>query len=120
MSKYKMDAQQVRARVESIGRNFSSRGVNKVLEAEILTLIEEATGEKLEEPFPRDKVRFGEVWQNEYYNLIFLDKDGSHLFQSINGTGAWNHGSTMSSPEFLAVLKYKHIGTFNFTAGLPK
>jgi hypothetical protein len=131
MSKYKMDAQQVRARVESIGRNFSSRGVNKVLEAEILTLIEEATGEKLEEPFDESKVRHGSLWRTGEEEFLFLkhmaypNNFSAVFLPCFRAASSAPFAPNTPKEDVIQVMlrdprKYRYLGQYDFTAGLPK
>jgi hypothetical protein len=133
MSKYKMDAQQVRARVESIGRNFSSRGVNKVLEAEILTLLEDATGEKLPELFDERRVEHGSVWlvrNLPFSRRLILVQTGSStsylpefVFVVVDGAAEFydeRAGVLSKSEAKTKCARMTYLGQYDFTAGLPK
>ena len=120
---YKLSPEEIRKRIKKIAIT--------PLESEIIKLIEEATGEKLPEPFDESKVMHGSVWRNGAGVTVVLVKqahtDSETPIRAVIvehdtfGQGAWF--SETSRTEALQSLRrcgYTYLGQYDFAAGLPK
>jgi hypothetical protein len=123
--KYKLTPEQIRHRAaEIIKQEFNPdypEGAKR-----IISLLEEATGEKLPEPFDEKRVKDGSVWENSLgvaVVILFFPSDirAFILKHPHHGPKAfWQNNDYSGICEFLEQANYRYLGQYNFTAGLPK
>jgi hypothetical protein len=105
----------------------------KAIDDGIIQLLEDATGEKVPEPFDEAKVRPLSVWRNEYFTVLFIqiwNCDSELIGVSLKYptlTGAlWADGGDHRRKPvsevitFLKRYNYEYLGQYDFAAGLPK
>jgi hypothetical protein len=130
MSKYQIDAETIRQKAHKISLKGHD-GCCGEIRRDILSLLEEATGEKLEELFDESKVRHGAVFLNHCDVMAIIIEDFSIKgafsanvihpddanFCHYNGRN-YQRG-TSAVIQFLRQGTYKYIGQYNFSAGIP-
>ena len=89
-------------------------------EAHILKLIEDATGEKLPEPFDESKVVHGSAWVIFGFEFVLIgDRDAmSMCFRDGSLDGPYSRASLIK--KLSADRAYHLLGAYDFSAGLPK
>lgn len=125
----KLTANEVRRRFQSIVNN-TVRTDEAVKQLE--KLFEEATGQKLPEPFDESNVKHGSVWLDPHGDPIVLLGDGNDNDQFYAQLGADMFGpgkvsvslyppaSRSAFIKLLQVEACRYLGQYNFVAGLPK
>jgi hypothetical protein len=130
MSKYQLEADKVRKRAQQIA-NTAFRCSEVDTRERILTLLEEATGEKLEEPFDESKVRHGSLWRTGEEEFLFLQhmaypNNFSAVFlPCFRAASSDPFAPNTPKEDVIQVMlrdprKYRYLGQYDFTAGLPK
>jgi hypothetical protein len=130
MSKYKIDAETIRQKAHKISLKGHD-GCCGEIRRDILTLLEEATGEKLEEPFDESKVRHGSLWRTGEEEFLFLQhmaypNNFSAVFlPCFRAASSAPFAPNTPKEDVIQVMlrdprKYRYLGQYDFTAGLPK
>ena len=113
----KLSAEEIDKRAESIA-NYGGKQKQAILK-----LIEDATGEKIPEPFDESKVVHGSVWGGQGYSVVLL-ADGRDNFLGVYDSTYPSEGDFRGeSAKIIRELKLRnlrHLGRYDFSAGLPK
>jgi hypothetical protein len=131
MSKYQIDAETIRQKAHKISLKGHD-GCCGEIRRDILSLIEEAAGEKLEELFDEGNVRHGAVFLNRCDVMAIIIEDfltkgafSAHVIhpnddnlRTYDGRNYQRGASDVI--QFLRQGTYKYLGQYDFSAGLPK
>lgn len=122
MTTYKLTAEEIRRRAKDIAI-YNSVGER------IIELIEDATGEKLPEGFPKHLAVDGSTWRDHYKTvvLIFQDTGSSPTVAVVvveSDCGCFLiHGKSIPLDDVFRILeggRFSYIGQYDFAAGLPQ
>lgn len=122
---YKLTPEQIREKAKSIAIQVGS---GEWQTNAILTLIEEATGEKIPEPVDESNVKHGSVWvmprEQSTGVVLFEDGNGEWIGIYTNGFPSEFDFRGGNKDKIIGGLKsrnYTHyLGQFSIIAGLPK
>jgi hypothetical protein len=131
MSKYKLSPEELRVRAKEIARLAIPRKESDTQSA-ILTLLEEATGEKVPEPFDESKVKPWSMWRMDNGEEMILVRGTYSAYEYYFIYAC--HGETMGKMSGRDYPPCSHadaarkiiekggeyLGQYDFSAGLPK
>jgi hypothetical protein len=133
MSKYKLSPEEIRKKAEAIATNcVRSDGFIKAAMGGILTLLEEATGEKVPEPFDESKVKPWSMWRMDNGEEMILVRGTYSAYEYYFIYAC--HGETMGkisgrdyppcshadAARKIIEKGGEYLGQYDFSAGLPK
>lgn len=115
----KMTSEEIRQRAKEIA--FRSADVDQS-EAAIIKLIEDATGEKIDEPFYESKALTGSVWFSDPFTIVVLDPDRATYLDTNypKCSRVFRNGTRNGLIECLKANGYSYRGQYDFSKGLPK
>lgn len=121
----KLSPEQVRARAKYIA---DAAGSGEWQTNEILKLIEEATGEKIPEPFDESKVGHGSIWRDGCEEFVILKHfTGNYsvaFLPDVEVASASPFAPNSPRSDVIQWLTSRrdvcYLGQYDFAAGLPK
>lgn len=120
---YKLTPEEIRRRAREI--SWPQPQIRAV--ADILKLIEDATGETIPEPFDESKVRHGSVWAFRGRSVLvrsgLKSSECAFLLNVTTGYIGREELCERSWDAWARILKQSnstYLGQYDFTAGLPK
>jgi hypothetical protein len=118
MSKYKLSPEEIRKNADKYAHEWGARVEPKYLASDFISFLEEATGEKVPEPFDESKVLDWSVWKSVGADrLVVVD---AHVGRYTYGRYISSYGDKDQLTSALKKFGYTYLGQYNFTAGLPK
>lgn len=119
----KLSAEEIKERVDEFLNENIGVGRLTAGRRELLKLIEDATGEKIPEPFDESKVRHGSVWGGSGYSVVLFAEGQIGFIGVYNSTYPSEGDFRGDQGKIIRELKLRklhYIGQYDFQAGLPK